>query len=32
MPLVVAVFALLKLNVRYMTEEEKARLVETGRC
>ena len=32
MPLVVAVFALLKLNVRYMTEEEKTRLVKTGRC
>ena len=32
MPLVVAVFAFLKFNVRYMTEEEKARLAETGRC
>ena len=32
MPLVVAVMALLNICVRHMTEEEKARLAETGRC
>ena len=32
MPLVVAIMALLHICMRYMTDEEKARLAETGRC
>ena len=32
MPIVVIVMAFLKMNVRCMTEEEKERLAETGRC
>ena len=32
MPIVVIVMTFLKMNVRCMTEEEKERLAETGRC
>ena len=32
MPIAVAALAFLKFRVRYMTDEEKARLAETGRC
>ena len=32
MPIVVIAMAFLKMNIRCMTEEEKERLAETGRC
>mgnify|MGYP001640367565 CR=1 FL=1 len=32
MPLVVAAMAILKINIRRLTAEEKVKLAETGRC